>query len=78
MLCDNWNNEEVDFHGQKRSNATHVSTTDTEAKPYRKGKGNEAKLSFMGHAMIENRHGLVVETGINSPLARLSAKRPKR
>lgn len=57
-------NEEVDFHGQKRSNATHVSTTDPQAKLYRKGKGKEAKLSFMGHAMIENRHGLVVETGM--------------
>lgn len=57
-------NEEVDFHCQKRSNATHVSTTDPDAKLYRKGKGKEAKLSFMGHAMIENRHGLVVETGM--------------
>ena len=55
-------NAEVDFHGQKRSNATHVSTTDPEARLYRKGPGKEAKLSFMGHAMTENRHGLVVET----------------
>lgn len=57
-------NKEVDFHGRKRSNATHVSTTDPEAKLYRKGKGKEAKLSFMGHVMIENRHGLIVETGM--------------
>ena len=59
----NSRNEEVNFHGQKRSNATHVSTTDPEARLYRKGPGKEAKLSFMGHAMTENRHGLVVETG---------------
>ena len=56
-------NEEVDFHGQKRSNATHVSTSDPEARLYRKGPGKEAKLSFIGHAMTENRNGLVVETG---------------
>jgi transposase len=55
-------NGERDFHGQKRSNATHASTTDPEAKLYRKGKGKEAKLSFIGNAMTENRHGLVVET----------------
>jgi transposase len=56
-------NEEVDFHGQKRGNATHTSTTDPEARLFRKGPGKEARLSFMGHAMTENRHGLVVETG---------------
>jgi transposase-like protein DUF772 len=50
--------------GQKRCNATHASTTDPEARLYRKGKGKEAKLSFMGHALAENRHGLIVETGI--------------
>jgi len=55
-------NGERDFHGQKRSNATHASTTDPEAKLYRKGKGKEAKLSFIGNAMTENRHGLVVAT----------------
>lgn len=55
-------NAEVDFHGQKRCNATHASVTDPEARLYRKGKGKEAKLSFIGHAMTENRHGLVVET----------------
>ena len=55
-------NEAVDFHGQKRSNATHVSTTDPEARLYRKGRGKESKLCFIGHAMTENRHGLVVET----------------
>src|SRR5919109_1998434 len=54
-------NIEVDFHGQKRSNETHGSTTDPEARLYRKGPGKEARLCFMGHAMTENRHGLVVE-----------------
>jgi transposase len=54
-------NGEHDFHGQKRSNATHASTTDPEAKLCKKGKGKEAKLSYMGHALMENRHGLVVQ-----------------
>jgi hypothetical protein len=39
------------FHGQKRSNATHVSTTDPEARLYRKGQGKEAKLSYLGHTL---------------------------
>ena len=55
-------NPEVDFHGQKRSNETHASTSDPEARLYRKGKGKEAKLCFMGHALMENRSGLIVET----------------
>jgi transposase len=55
-------NVEADFRGQKRRNATHVSTTDPEARLYRKGPGKEARLCFMGHAMSENRHGLVVES----------------
>jgi transposase len=54
-------NREADFHGAKRSNATHASTTDPEARLYRKGQGKEAKLCFMGHALMENRHGLVVD-----------------
>ena len=57
-------NEEVDFHGQKRSNATHVSTTDGEARLFRKGKGKEARLAYMGHALAENRHGLIVEASL--------------
>src|SRR5262249_39412678 len=56
-------NEEVNFHGQKRCNDTHVSTSDPEARLFRKGPGKEARLSYMGHAMTENRHGLVVKTG---------------
>jgi len=53
-------NAEADFHGEKRSNETHASSTDPDAKLYRKGKGKEAKLSFMGHGLMENRHGLLV------------------
>ena len=48
------------FHGESRTNDTHQSTTDPDARLYRKGLGKEAKLSFMGHAVIDNRHGLVV------------------
>jgi transposase len=54
-------NAEVDFHGQKRSNRTHASLTDPEARLYRKGPGKEARLCFMGHALMENRSGLVVD-----------------
>jgi transposase len=54
-------NAETDFHGQKRSNETHASTTDPDARLYRKGQGKEAKLCFMGHGLMENRHGLVVD-----------------
>jgi hypothetical protein len=54
-------NAEIDFHGQKRSNDTHTSRTDPEARLYRKGPGKEAKLCFMGHALMENRSGLIVE-----------------
>jgi transposase len=49
-----------DFHGEKRSNETHQSTTDPEAKLLRKGAGKEAKLCFAGHAVMENRTGLCV------------------
>ena len=54
-------NPTVDFHGEKRSNATHQSTTDGEARLYRKGKGKEAKLVFMAHALMENRSGMLVD-----------------
>ena len=59
-------NAEVNFHGQKRSNATHVSTTDPEARLYRKGQGKEAKLSYLGHTLMENRTGLIVEASVTS------------
>jgi IS5 family transposase len=52
----------VDFHGERRSNATHRSTTDPEARLARKGPGKEAKLSYAGHVQMDNRHGLVVDT----------------
>ena len=54
-------NAEADFHGQKRSNETHASTSDPDARLYRKGQGKEAKLCFMGHGLMENRHGLLVD-----------------
>ena len=55
-------NAEADFHGKKRSNETHVSTTDPDARLYRKGPGKQAKLCFIGHGLMENRHGLLVDT----------------
>ena len=54
-------NREADFHGPKPSNETHVSTTDPEARLYRKGPGKEAKLCFMRRALMENPNGLVVD-----------------
>jgi hypothetical protein len=51
---DGGRNAEVNFRGEVRSNATHASTTDPDAKLYRKGAGKEAKLCFMGHALMEN------------------------
>jgi transposase len=55
-------NPTVDFHGEKRSNETHESTTDPEARLARKSGGHEAKLAYCGNVMIENRNGLVVDT----------------
>jgi transposase len=54
-------NAEADFKGEKRSNETHASTSDPDAMLYRKGSGMEAKLCFIGHALMENRHGLFVD-----------------
>jgi len=54
-------NSERDFHGETRSNDTHASTTDPEARLARKSAGREAKLCFMGHALMENRSGLIVD-----------------
>src|SRR6202008_2768914 len=54
-------NREADFHGEKRSNDTHASTPDPGERLYRKGPGKEANLCFMGHALMENRNGLVVD-----------------
>ena len=55
-------NDSRDFHGERRRNETHASTTDPEARLFRKGPGKEARLSFMGHLLMENRSGLVVGT----------------
>jgi hypothetical protein len=57
------NGERV-FHGEKRSNANHVSSTDPEAQLYKKGPGKEAKLRFIGHALMENRSGLIVAASV--------------
>jgi transposase len=54
-------NAEADFKGEKRSNSTHASTTDPEARLYKKSPGAGATLCFMGHALMENRHGVVVQ-----------------
>jgi transposase len=54
-------NGERDFHKEKRSNETHASTTDPDARLYRKSNGRASRLCFMGHALMENRHGLVVD-----------------
>jgi transposase len=53
-------NPGVDFHGERRTNDTHQSTTDPEALLARKGKGKESRLSYAGHVLMENRHGLAV------------------
>ena len=57
-------NPTVDFHGEERRNDTHASTTDPDALLARKGKGKEAKLSFSGHVLMENRNGLVVNAAV--------------
>jgi transposase len=54
-------NTERDFRGEKRTNATHASTTDPDARLLRKGRGKEAKLCHMGHLLMENRNGLIVD-----------------
>ena len=59
-------NPNVDFHGQKRSNATHQSTTDRQAQLARKGNGREARLSFGLHALMENRNGLCVQAMVTT------------
>jgi transposase len=54
-------NPEVDFHGQRRTNETHVSTTDPEARLAKKGRGQETKLSYAGHILMENKNGLILD-----------------
>ncbi len=60
-------NPEVDFKGQRRSNGTHESTTDPEAKLARKGQGKESRLAYAGHALMENRNGLVLGLSVTAP-----------
>jgi transposase len=55
-------NGDRDFHGERRSNETHASTTDPDARLYRKARGQAAKLCYMGHLLMENRSGLVADT----------------
>lgn len=61
-------NPTISFHGEKRSNQTHRSTTDPESVLYRKTKGKEAKLCFGAHLLMENRHGLCAEFTIHNPI----------
>ena len=57
-------NPTIDFHGEQRRNDTHQSTTDPEAQLARKGAGKEAKLSYAGHVLMENRHGIAVNSQV--------------
>jgi transposase len=63
-------NPTVNFHGEKRTNATHQSTTDPQARLYKKAQGREAKLAYLGHALMENRNGLVVNTRVTQATGR--------
>ena len=58
-------NRTANFRGQKRRNDTHASTTDPDARLYKKSKGQQAKLCYIGHTLIENRNGLVVDTRLS-------------
>jgi transposase len=60
-------NPTVDFHGEKRSNATHQSTTDPEARLAKKSAGTEAKMRYLGSVLMDNRHGLIVATDVRAP-----------
>ena len=60
-------NADRDFHGEKRSNDTHASRTDPDARLARKGKGKESRLAFQANVLMENRHGLIVDTEVLSP-----------
>jgi transposase len=55
-------NPTVNFHGQRRTNATHQSTTDPDARLYKKAQGREARLGYLGHVLLEHRSGLIVQT----------------
>jgi transposase len=69
-------NPSADFRGEERSNATHRSTTDRDARLYRKGPGMEARLCFIGHGLMENRSGLIIDarlTRVSGHAERLAA-----
>ena len=74
---DDAGNPTVDFHGEKRSNDTHESTTDADARLARKSNGHESKLAYCGNVLIENRNGLVV---MLTPVSRVGSagERPVR
>jgi IS5 family transposase len=57
-------NPTVDFHGQQRSNATHQSTTDPDARLYKKSQGGEARMAYLGHLLMEHRSGLIVRATV--------------
>jgi transposase len=80
-------NGERNFHKEKRSNETHASTTDPDARLYRKADGRESRLCFMGHVLMENRNALAVEAALThatgtaereAALAMLDRRRPRR
>jgi hypothetical protein len=70
-------NPTVNFHGEKRSNETHESTTDPEAKLARKGNGQAAKLSYLANALMENRNGLIVDLHLQPSPACPEVLRPR-
>jgi transposase len=70
---DGGRNPTVDFKGEKRSNETHQSTTDPDARLYKKSEGDKARMSYLGHALMENRNGLVVD--VETTLATGTAER---
>ena len=59
-------NPTVSFHGERRRNDTHQSTTDPDARLFKKAVGREAKLGYLGHLLTENRHGLIVDTAVTA------------
>jgi transposase len=67
---DGFKNPDVDFHGEKRSNETHASRTDPEARLMRKGRGKETRLCYAGHVLMENRNGLVVDIDLSQATGR--------
>src|SRR5260370_36087999 len=61
---------DVDFRGEKRKNETHESSTDPDARLWTKSRGSQAKLSYMGHGLMENRNGLLLQTLLTEANAR--------